>query len=382
MKIALVFPGCHKRGGVERSVWEAAHRWRSDHQITVVSSIVDAQGLDGVEIRQVPSDDLSPWRFGRAARGLYHMTEFDHVVSFGVLPVPATVLWVNSVHRAWLEASRRFPGPSRLRNPMLRYVMPRHVERLLLERRYFRAPDRSLVVTVADAVGRDLTRLYGVDPSLLTTVHNGFDPAEFDPGRRDRDGAAARDAWHIPRDAVVLCMVANELPRKGYDVVLRAVAEQGDPRLHVVLAGSADPSGYDRLVESLRLNGRVHYVGQQSDVGRLHAASDAFVLPTKYEAFCLAIIEALASGLPVITTSVPGAGDVITHGANGLIQHYPEDHVELARLLDIVADDDSRRKLAAATRPSVDHLSWATLLDAAITRFPAPVDPSNRQNEG
>jgi UDP-glucose:(heptosyl)LPS alpha-1,3-glucosyltransferase len=227
-----------------------------------------------------------------------------------------------------------------------------------------------LVVVVADAVGHDLTRLYGVAPALLATVHNGFDPAEFAPERRATERAEARAQWGLDDTAVVLCMVANELPRKGYDVLLRAAAEVGDDRLHVLLAGTADPAGYDRLVDDLGLARRVHYIGRQSDVGRVHSAADAFVLPTKYEAFCLAIVEALASGLPVVTTSVPGAGDAVVEGVNGLLQKDPEDHHELAGLLAVVADDGERERLAAAARPSVEHLRWSTLLDEAITRFP------------
>jgi glycosyltransferase involved in cell wall biosynthesis len=354
-------------------MWEAARRWRNDHEVTVVSSDIDAEGLAGVTLRRVPAATGSPWSFGRAARKLYQLDEFDHVVSFGVQPVPATVLWVNSVHRAWLEASRRFGGESKLRNPRLRYLTRRHLERLFLERQYFRAPGRSLLVTVADAVGADLARLYQVDPALMTTVHNGFDPAEFDPHRRETEGAATRARWGLPADAVVLCMVANELPRKGYDVTLRALARIGDSRMHLVLAGTADPSHYAALTRELGLTGRVHYVGQQADVGLLHAASDAFVLPTKYEAFCLAIVEALASGLPVITTTVPGAGDLVRPNVNGLLLANPDDDAELAPVLTRLADDHFRATLASGARPSVDHLTWAKLLDGAIDRFPTRV---------
>jgi UDP-glucose:(heptosyl)LPS alpha-1,3-glucosyltransferase len=376
VKVALVFAGCHKRGGVERSVWEAARRWRHEHDVTVVASDIDPTDLDGVDLRTVSSRSTSPWAFGRAARELYQLDEFDHVVSFGVQPVPATVLWVNSVHRAWLAASRRFPGESKLRDPRLRYLTRRHLERLYLERRYFRAPGRSLIVTVADAVGADLVRLYGVDRSRMTTVHNGFDPGEFDPDRRGRDRAAVRKQWGLPQDAVVLCIVANELERKGYEVALRAMAQVADPRLHLVLAGTADPSRYYGMVRSLGLADRVHYVGQQSDVGQVHAASDVFVLPTKYEAFCLAIVEALASGLPVVTTTVPGAGDLIQPGRNGLLQEDPEDAAELAELLRQVGDDKYRMTLAGAARETVEHLQWSQLMDSAISEFRMPRRPT------
>lgn len=367
MRIALVFAGCHKRGGVERSVWEAARAWQVAHDVTVITADIDRRGLDGVHTRLVSGAPRGPWRFGRAARARYDPAEFDHVISFGVQPVPATVLWVNSVHRAWLEASRRFAGDSGpLRDPRLRYLMPSHQERLLLERRYFRATTARRVVVVADAVGRDLTRLYGVDPAVVRTVHNGFDPAEFDPARGPRERSAARAQWGLPPDAVVLVMVANELGRKGFDVLVRAVAQVPDQRLHVLLAGAVAPTAHAELIAGLGLTDRVHHIGQQSDVGRVHAAGDVFVLPTKYEAFCLAVVEALASGLPVVTTSVAGAGDLVQPGVNGLLQHDPSDVAELAGLLARVADDDCRARLAVGARPSVAHLSWTQLFDRAL----------------
>jgi UDP-glucose:(heptosyl)LPS alpha-1,3-glucosyltransferase len=373
VKIALVFHGVHKRGGVERSIWEAARHWRHSHDVTIVAADIDRTDLDGVTIREVPAAAGSgPYSFGRAARRHYRLDEFDHVISFGVQPVPATIAWVGSVHRAWLEASRRFPDSGRLRHPLLRYLLRRHIERLVLERRYFRDPNWSLVVTVADAVGNDLTRLYDVDPALLRTVNNGFDPAEFDPSRRDIERDVMRAEWGVPPDAIVLCMVANELPRKGYDHALRAIAGAGDRRLHLVLAGTADPVRYARLTAELGLTGRTHYLGQQADIGRVHAGSDAFILPTKYEAFCMAIVEALASGLPVITTSVPGAGDLVQPDVNGLLLDDPEDSAALTTLVRRIADDEVRARLAAAARPSVDQLSWAEQFDRAIALFPEP----------
>lgn len=352
-------------------MWEAARRWKLDHDVTVIARDIDETDLDGVTLRHVHLDRPGLTRFAQAARRHYSLDEFDHVISFGAQPVPASVLWVNSVHRAWLEASHRFPGTSRWRDPRLRYLMPSHRERLAIEAGYFREQGIKRIVTVADQVGHDLTRLYGVDPALMTTVHNGFDPAEFDPTRRAERRGEARTAWGLPDDAIVLGIVANELPRKGFDVLVEAVALVEDPRLHVLLAGTADPRRYAPTLDRLGLTHRMRYVGQQSDVGRVHAALDVFVLPTKYEAFCLAVVEALASGLPVITTAVPGAGDLIEHGVNGLLQDDPENAAELAGLLRQVTDAHVRGAMAAAARPSVDHLTWANLFDAAAIQLAA-----------
>ncbi len=86
------------------------------------------------------------------------------------------------------------------------------------------------------------------------------------------------------------------------------------------------------------------------------------VLPTQYEAFALTVVEALASGLPVVTTTVPGAGDLVRHDVNGLLQHDPLDATELSGLLDQIADPDVRCRLGAAGPASVAELEWSRLI--------------------
>ena len=377
MKVALVFSGCHRRGGVERSVWEMARHLRHTHEVTVVAQDIDADGLDGVELVTVaPSRGgaLRPLDFAASARKALQGRTFDRVISFGVGDVGADVLWVNSVHRAWLQASTTMPSTGG-RDPRLRYLLPRHRVLLAMERWYFTRPTTRDVIVVADQVGRDVTRLYGVDPSTLLTVHNGFAPDEFALARRltARDGARAVHGYGD--DDVVVLMAANELDRKGYAVTLRAMAAQGSPRLHLLLVGRADPARFSGLVAELGLQDRVRY-GGSTDMAMAHAAADVFVLPTQYEAFCLAIVEALGSGLPVVTSRVPGAGDVVRHGESGLLLDDPTDVKELAGVLAEVLDDERRRNLAAGAAPSVAHLTWAALFDAAQGALLTPGGPT------
>ena len=366
MRVALVFSGCHRRGGVERSVWEMARHLRRAHEVTVVAQDIDADGLDGVELVTVPptrGGALRPLAFAASARKALQGRTFDRVVSFGVGDVGADVLWVNSVHRAWLQASTTMPSPGG-RDPRLRYLLPRHRVLLAMERWYFARPTTRDVVVVADQVGRDVTRLYGVDPSTLLTVHNGFAPDEFSLARRLAARDAARAAHGYRDDDVVLLMAANELDRKGYAVTLRAMAAAGSPWLHLLLVGRADPARFAGLVAELGLQDRVRY-GGSTDMAAAHAAADVFVLPTQYEAFCLAIVEALGSGLPVVTSRVPGAGDVVRHGQSGLLLDDPTDVAELAGVLTQLLDDGVRERLTAAAAPSVADLTWAMLFGRA-----------------
>lgn len=365
MKIALVFSGCHHQGGVERLVWEAAAHLGRSHDVTVVAETVEGDGPPGAHVLIVESSGPGwrhPTTFDRAARRALRGRDFDLVVSFGVEYRGADVAWVNSVHRAWLERARREPGSVAQR--FARYAVPRHRVLLGAERRYFRQPFRR-VISVADAVTDDLVRLYGIDGSTAVTVHNGFDHAAFSPERRAARRADARAAFGFDDSDVVLLVVANELRRKGLGTALEAVASLGDPRLRVLLVGRTPPGDFAGLAARLGLADRFLYAGATDDVAFMHAAADLFVLPTQYEAFCLAIVESLASGLPVITTSVPGAGDAVIDGKTGLIQSEPRSSHELAGLLRRALEPGAIAAWSAAAPQTVAHLAWPVVLSHA-----------------
>src|SRR5262249_40913472 len=155
--------------------------------------------------------------------------------------------------------------------------------------------------------------------------------------------------------------VANELHRKGFGVLLEAVARLGDAPVMVDVVGRAPLDPYRARMSDLGLEERVHYRGTTSDIGLFHAAADLLVLPTQYEAFSLTVVEALASGLPVVTTTVPGAGDLVRHDENGLLQNDATDPSELASLLDLALDRSRRARWAAGASDAVAGYDWATL---------------------
>jgi len=370
MNIALVFGGCHRRGGVERSVWEMAKHLSARHSVCVYAHDIETEGLE--KVHQVPIElkgprTLRPLEFARAARLSLMGTTHDHVISFGVGDVKADVLWVNSVHRAWLRKGLGFSGGSGIqRLPALRYASPRHQLLLWMEWNYFARGHPVAVVNVADAVGHDVHRLYGVPREIMTTIHNGFSPDEFSPERRKRLRIAARAEFGYSDGDVVALIAANELGRKGFDVLVEAQAILGDQQLQVLLVGRQPLTpAYERRLVELGVADRVKYAGSRSDMGRMHAVADLFVLPTQYEAFALSIIEALASGLPVITTKVPGAGDRVVDMHNGRLLNDPRSSNELADLLGQAMVSDVRTLWADNAAQSVADLSWSALFDKA-----------------
>ncbi len=358
-----MFPAAHHRGGVERIAWEALRVLARRGPVVFVGERLDPP-IDGVEHWPAHSGtgSLAPLRFRRSAgAALRRRRPDDVVIAFGAnCPVPDVAV-VNSVHQVWLAHGR----PARIKGiavpNAVRYLLLRHQVLLAVERAYYRAMRTRRLVVVSEQVATDLAARFAVPRNRCTVLHNGFHPAQCSPDRRRAHRGEQRAAWGVADDEIVLLFVANELHRKGFDCLLDAVARVGDPRLSIRVVGRAPIEPYAARIDALGLTGRVHYHGSV-DIGLAHAAADALVLPTQYEAFALTIVEALASGLPVVTTTVPGAGDLIAHGDNGLLQRDPLDAVELAGLLTRVLDPAERDRLSQAGPPSVAELSWDRLM--------------------
>jgi UDP-glucose:(heptosyl)LPS alpha-1,3-glucosyltransferase len=299
--------------------------------------------------------------FFRNSTAMVSRQPFDVINSHGVFCPMGGVHVAHSVHRAWLERSRQmYPalGARRLRQ----FANPQHRVILLQERRHFVRGYRA-IIAVSRQVAEDLHRLYNTPASDIQVINNGFNPTEFNPQRRRERRAIERKRHGLADDEVVMLMVANELERKGLPPLLDAMQRLNHPKLKLLVAGRADTRPYLAGIAARNLQDKVVFTGPSSDVSALHAAADLFVLPTQYEAFCLAILEALGSGLPVITSDVPGAGDTIQPGINGLLLNNPRDAAELAQRIEQMLDPMERSRMDELVAPSVEDYQWERILD-------------------
>lgn len=172
---------------------------------------------------------------------------------------------------------------------------------------------------------------------------------------------------------------AYNLRLKGMDTAIRALAAMratgADVRL--VVAGGK-PNGYwNRLIAGLGLQDRVHMLGPVEDMAPLFAAADVYVHPTRWDACSLSTIEAGAAALPVITTAMNGASELIEHGRTGFVLSDPEDVGALAACMQRLLAADIRRSIGQAVlKASKAHdiqtnlgLVEAVLMDAAALQM-------------
>lgn len=366
MKIALSFPGCHNRGGVERVVLECARYLASrDHDVTVFANEFAPDMPEGVTRRQVQvRQRLSFLRgasYQRQASRDIESGDFDVVNTHGCVCPLDGVHRVHSVHRAWLEYSKAYRSPLSAGRIKQR-LNPLHAVLLRMEAEHFADRRYRKLIALTQSVKNDLARFYDVPGDDVVVVPNGFNPAEFNPERRRREREVRRAELGLSSEQRVLLFVANELDRKGYPVLLDAMRRLNDKRLALLVVGRCDMEAALRAAGAAGLGEQVKYCGSTNDVGAFHAASDLFVLPTQYEAFCLAILEALGSGLPVITTNVPGASDAIKPNANGLLVEDPRSGEELARAIGSYCGRDDLDALAEPISASVCCYRWPAVM--------------------
>ena len=311
-----------------------------------------------VDIPQRPAF-LAGRRYFDAASRL--LGRHDVLNTHGCVCPVGGVHWVQSVHAAWLQRARSMRPPLSLARLKQR-LNPVHPILLKLEERHFAQRHYQKLIATTPQVVRDLQHFYGVPPEDVVIIPNGFNPDEFNPARRAQRRAAMRRSLSLADHHIVLLMVANELERKGFFVLLKALQKIANDNVHLLVAGRSSVAQVQREARRAGLSRHVHALGPSSDVAALHAAADLMVLPTQYEAFSLAILEALGSGLPVVATAVPGAADALVPGVNGYVQQNPLDAGELAALLTPLLSHERLAALSATTPATVRHYQWPQVL--------------------
>jgi glycosyltransferase involved in cell wall biosynthesis len=214
--------------------------------------------------------------------------------------------------------------------------------------KHFGRADR--IIAVSGAVARFLER-EGYDPARIRVVHHGI--ADIAAALPANVRHATRAALGLADDEPCLLMAARIVTAKGHDTALKALARIQDQRWTLLLAG--DHHGdlgpqIQALATELGIAGRVRFLGLREDVPALLAAADMLLAPSRREALSLTLLEASACALPIVASTVGGIGEVVEHGASGLLVP-PDDVPALAdAIAQLLADPARRAALGARAR--------------------------------
>lgn len=232
----------------------------------------------------------------------------------------------------------------------------------------------SRIIAVSEYDRETLLRYRIAPASRIATIPNGIPPGLPPENQRDVYRHRMREQLGIPEEALVVGTIANFYRTKALDVLLHAMARAADEHqnLQLVLVGDGqERPSIERLIRELGLEDRVVLTGQLPEGRRLLPAFDIFVLASRKEGLPLALLEAMAAGLPVIVTQVGGMPEVVDHGHAGLTVP-PEDPEELAAaMLDLISSPELAATLGRDARQRVlSHFTDEHMLARTLELYP------------
>jgi UDP-glucose:(heptosyl)LPS alpha-1,3-glucosyltransferase len=221
--------------------------------------------------------------------------------------------------------------------------------RAWIEAAPFRLNPRPKIVAIAHMIKKDMESFFHTNADEIEIIYNGVDTERYNSSMRQRMRGPLRDQLGIQESDVVFLFVSYDLKKKGVEPLVEAAAtlkRTGNDKFKIIVAGELPYRSLIKLIEHLGLKDNVIFAGRVKSIDEFYANSDAFVLPTYYDACSLVVIEAMASGLPSITTTFNGASGIIADGKNGYILSHPPDPSDLANKMHLLMDNEKRQRMS------------------------------------
>ena len=315
MKIGLVRRGFSRTGGAE-SYLKRLGRALSDagHQLTLFAT-EEWPAAEWPYGQLVRFKESSPLAFAKSVAAARHSVE----ILFSLERILECDCYRagDGVHQIWLEKREAFEPKWR---KSLRFMNGKHNELLELEQGLLGEKKATRVITNSETIKRQIISEFNYPESDISVIYNGIADTDFKkkPGSRWDH----RYDWGLTDLDVGILFAGSGWERKGLRFVIDAVQKLNNRHIKLLVAGEGKKPPF--TPKSIR------FLGPVEDMHSLSVAADVFVLPTLYDPFSNACLEALAAGVPVITTINNGFSEIIESGLHGEILKDPEDVAALA----------------------------------------------------
>ena len=345
-------------GGTERDLIVTAQCLRAaGHQVTIFADEIRGAGGEWNVVRVGGARmgrALSLMRFAYAAAPAARRAGNDLVLSFARCVGADIMRSGGGAHVSYLRAARKWRGAFGASSMRL---SPYHQVQMLTESQAFRHPRLKRTIAVSNLVRGDLIREFGLAPEKTITIYNGVDLDRFrPPGGDQSERASIRQKFVIPLSAPVVIFVGNGFARKGLGFLIEAWPLVAGGAFLLVVGSDRATAKFIRRAHELNVGARVVFAGPQPNVESLFHAADAFALPSLFEPFGNVVMEAMASGLPVMTSAFSGVAELIPASMRGFRVENPTDPGEIA--LRLGALFDAKPNLGAEARAVAEEFTW------------------------
>ncbi len=355
MKIALVRKDYTlKKGGAEGYVVTLSRELAAaGHEIHVFANNIDTDAPRGITFHQVPVPRLRTFMrhvwFAKSVEKMLREEEFDIVNGL-------SRIWHQDIYRVgdplfihWLRSH-----PPNIIDRTIGRLNPKQRTLLSIEKKIFCSPTLRRIITISRLDSQLLQRYYGTPEERIRVIYNGVDHSRFNPGsRKFRKEVLSR--LGVPENRIVLLFVGMDFKRKGLAYLIDALGQLGREleHVHCLVVGNDNPKKYRLQAQKLSVGSSITFAPATSQIAQVYGAADIFVFPTLYDPFANVHLEALASGLPVITTACAGGSEVIEEKGNGFVLPGPEDTRRLAKCILELLDPVTRKRFSENAAQSV-----------------------------
>lgn len=329
MRVAFVKKKFSIHGGAERYMATLIEEFKkSGHNVHIFSHHWEES--DGITFHKVPlvpfNSFLSATTFNaNLCKALRREGPFDCTVSFERTTCQDIYRAGEGCHAEWLEIRSRIEP---LYKRLSFKINPLHRSLLNIERQIFSST--KLIIANSTMVKDQIVKHYRVPAEKITIIYNGVDLTRFCPEKKSFWRKEVRARLGLPVDTNILLFVGSGFKRKGLKTLVDALSFMKRKDVRLLVIGKGNSKQYRAAAEHEGTVDKIIFLNPQKEIEAFYAAADAFVLPTLYDPFSNATLEAMASGIPVITTKNNGVAEIIENGKEGFVTDELFDAKELA----------------------------------------------------
>lgn len=373
MKIAFVTHDYNRHGGHARYVAELANAFKHKHEVHVYANKWEEDDPDKIKFHKVPAIRLTALTtiitFLIPATWMVNRRQFDIVHSQGLCGLRHDISTAHFIQKRWLDELKERRKNLGL-STFLWKALIAPLEKLALGKLFSKR-----IIAISEHVKKDLEGIYGIKSENIEIIYHGVDFEKFNPGNKILYRTDYRAQINVNDDKIVGLFVGNL--QKGAEYAIRAIAKV--PCVHLVIVTGSDSGREKELVKQLCLDSRVHWIPLSKEIEKWFSMADFFVFPTLYEPYGMVISEAMASGLPVITSKSAGAAELITNGESGLLLEDSWSPDEIATAIStLVSDTALRDKMGRKAREIIIKYSWKRCAEETYLVYKKVLNSSGR----
>jgi UDP-glucose:(heptosyl)LPS alpha-1,3-glucosyltransferase len=348
LNIAFVIKNFVETGGAERYAVELARRiQKKGHKIDLYARDIDSSLTKGMNVVKVPdklkfSSVLSLYSFAKESSKLLAGKNYDVIHSHD----KGCDSHLSTLHT--FSYKKGIENLSLIKRLNDFTFSPRAWLYWHMEKKQIQSPG---LVAVSKIIKNDI-KTYHKRKNNIFVITPGVDIEKFNPQKIELIRSNARQSENIKSNQIAVLFVGSEFKRKGLDYLIPAI----DKNMKLFIVGRKERmSHYQHLAKQYNLSDRTCFTGLTDNIIKYYALADIVVLPSIKEAFGMSVLEGMACGLPVITSSATGCSSLIDSRKNGFVFQNPE---ELSKLLNELTNEEVRKKIGVQARKTAVKHTW------------------------